>query len=110
MGRDATAQGGGLTIAAELESWSLSSSAAPILRRVECLSGCRNPCNIRISSRGKASYWLSGIELPQLAELRDFITAYARAPDGIVGLASPPGVAQVVAATIPSRASGAETQ
>ncbi len=66
---------------------------------MECLSGCRNPCNVRIWGRGKASYWLSGLQPSDGPQLLEFIRAYSSAPDGLVADAAPPGLMRVLGAT-----------
>lgn len=73
--------GGGQRIAEVLEQH-LGRVGEAIVRRVECLSGCRNPCNVRITSRGKASYAFHRMAPADADELSLFVARYLASAEG----------------------------
>jgi predicted metal-binding protein len=104
---DRPAAGSGLRIAEALEAGFALNGAPLVMRRVECLSGCRRPCNVRFSGRGKASYWFHVLKPSDAADIDAFARLYATSADGCVeDNALPSALKQALAAKIPPQRSG----
>jgi predicted metal-binding protein len=77
-------EGAGLEIARRVEAAAASAGVAVILRRVECLSGCRHPCNVRITSPGRAGYAFRLLEPADAAAVVEFARDYLATADGCI--------------------------
>ncbi|MDE3060579.1 MAG: DUF1636 domain-containing protein [Pseudomonadota bacterium] len=79
--------------------------AVPVrLHRVECLSVCKRPCTIAVSSPSKWTYVIAGIEPSHAAELCNYLDAYAASPHGTPPLKDrPPAIRAGTIARIPPR-------
>ncbi len=95
--------GTGLRLASALEA-RLAGEDAIALRRVECLSGCRNPCNVRLACPGKPSLTFHVLDLQDVDDLASFARHYAAAGDDSTAASLVPGpLAARISSRIPSR-------
>lgn len=58
-----------------------------VIRRVPCLAGCPNPCNVSLRSPGKAGLRFSELEPADAAALMDFARLYVDSETGDVASA-----------------------
>lgn len=69
-------------------------TAAPSLRRVECLNSCPSPCTVALRCPGKAAYRMSRLHPEHAADVVRLATAYVAAPDGEIPLSAWPEALQ----------------
>ena len=75
--------GDGLALGAALKSI-LQGGEEVSVRMVECLSGCRTPCNIRLSGPGKFWWRFHGLSPVDADSVAAFARLYVTSSDGMV--------------------------
>ncbi|HWI84747.1 MAG TPA: DUF1636 family protein [Sphingomonas sp.] len=89
-GRAALGEQAGMALAVQLKQH--LPRDAVVLRLVDCLSGCRTPCNARLSAPGKIGLWLHRLDRDDAPALAALAVAYAESEDGDLADAAWPGL------------------
>lgn len=96
-------RGRGQELAAQAKAH-VSRHGGPTVLAVNCLAGCRNPCNAALDQDGKARLRFSRLEPEHLEDLLAAAELYGRSDDGGIALEDlPPALRDRLSARSPAR-------
>jgi predicted metal-binding protein len=84
--------GAGAELAARLEVRLAERNSKVQLVRVDCLSRCQRPCNVRVSGRRKAGFEFHSLTPADAADLARFLDSYSASVAGDLDEAEMPPV------------------